>query len=154
MRQNATHSKKTLSNKQLRAIPQLVSSKSVSEAAELAGVGRQTIHRWMNDPAFKEEYERQRDEVARYARSGMRTLMYKALTIQAERLDSDDPKERAQASKAIMDYDTKTARTHENQKVIDRLNNLMFGPDKQPTDARTRSAQVYHDVASFERRLP
>ena len=154
MRQNATHSKKKLSNKQLRAIPQLVSSKSVSEAAELAGVGRQTIHRWMNDPAFKEEYERQRDEVARYARSGMRTLMYKALTIQAERLDSDDPKERAQASKAIMDYDTKTARTHENQKVIDRLNNLMFGPDNQPTDARTRSAQVDHDVASFERRLP
>ena len=154
MRQNATHSKKKLSNKQLRTIPQLVSSKSVSEAAELAGVGRQTIHRWMNDPAFKEEYERQRDEVARYARSGMRTLMYKALTIQAERLDSDDPKERAQASKAIMDYDTKTARTHENQKVIDRLNNLMFGPDNQPKDERARSAQVDHDVASFERRLP
>ena len=154
MRQNATHSKKKLSNKQLRAIPQLVSSKSVSGAAELAGVGRQTIHRWMNDPAFKEEYERQRDEVARYARSGMRTLMYKALTIQAERLDSDDPKERAQASKAIMDYDTKTARTHENQKVIDRLNNLMFGPENEPEDERARSAQVDHDVASFERRLP
>ena len=154
MRQNATHSKKKLSNKQLRAIPQLVSSKSVSEAAELAGVGRQTIHRWMNDPAFKEEYERQRDEMARYARSGMRALMYKALTVQAERLDSDDPKERARAAQDIMNYDTKTARTHENQKVIDRLHNLMFGPDNQPKDERARSAQVDHDVASFERRLP
>ena len=154
MEQNGTLSENELSEKQLIAIPHLVSSKSISEAAELAGVGRTTIYRWLNDDEFRAAYEEQRDAVALYARSGMRSLMLKALAIQAERLDSDDPKERAQASKAIMDYDTKTARTHENQKVIDRLNNLMFGPDNQPTDARTRSAQVDHDVVSFERRLP
>ena len=149
MRQNTTHSKKKLSEKQLRAIPQLVSSKSISEAAELAGVGRQTIHRWMNDPTFKEEYERQRDEVALYARSGLRALLFKALTVQAERLDSDDPKERARAAQAIMNYDTKSARTHENQKLIDRLSNLMFGPSNQPKDERARTNHLDQHVRNF-----
>ncbi len=149
MRQNATHSEKNLSDKQLQAIPHLVSSKSVSEAADLAGVGRQTIHRWLNDDTFRAAYEEQRDAVAQYARSGMRSLMLKALSIQAERLDSDDPRERARAAQAIMDYDRQTARTHENQKVIDRLHNLMFGPDNQPQNARERSDHVDQSVRDF-----
>ena len=149
MEQNGTLSENELSEKQLIAIPHLVSSKSISEAAELAGVGRTTIYRWLNDPTFRAAYEEQRDAVAKYARSGMRSLMLKALSIQAERLESDDPKERARAAQAIMDYDTKTARTHENQKVIDRLHNLMFGPENQPKDARSRSAHVDHHVRSF-----
>ena len=103
----------------------------------------------MNDPAFREEYERQRDEIAHYARSGMRALLFKALAVQAERLDSDDPRERARAAQAIMDYDRQTARTHENQKVIDRLHNLMFGPDNQPQNARERSAHVDQSVRDF-----
>ena len=135
MEQNGTLSENELSERQLIAIPHLVSSKSISEAAELAGVGRTTIHRWLNDDTFRAAYEEQRDAVAQYARSGMRSLMLKALSIQAQRLDSDDPKERARAAQAIMDYDRQTARTHENQKVIDRLHNLMFGPDNQPTNA-------------------
>ena len=154
MRQNATLSEKNLSDRQLRAIPHLISSKSVNEAAELAGVGRQTIHRWLNDDTFRAAYEEQRDTVAQYARSGMRSLMLKALSIQAERLESEDPKERARAAQAIMDYDTKSARTHENQKVIDRLHNLMFGPENQPKDARYRSAHLDQHVRSFEKRFP
>ena len=149
MVQNGTLSEKELSEKQLIAIPHLVSSKSISQAAEFAGVGRTTIYRWLNDDTFRAAYEEQRDAVAQYARSGMRSLMLKALSIQAERLESDDPKERARAAQAIMDYDTKTARTHENQKVIDRLHNLMFGPKNQPKDARSRSAHVDRHVRDF-----
>ena len=149
MEQNGTLSEDELSERQLIAIPHLISSKSISEAAELAGVGRTTIHRWLNDDTFRAAYEEQRDAVAQYARSGMRSLMLKALSIQAQRLDSDDPKERARAAQAIMDYDRQTARTHENQKVIDRLHNLMFGPDNQPTNASERSAHVDQHVRDF-----
>ena len=51
-----------------------------------------------------------------------------------------------------MDYDTKTARTHENQKVIDRLNNLMFGPENEPEDERKRTAHVDQHVRAFRDR--
>lgn len=149
MPQNAPLSEKTLSHKQLQAIPHLISSKSASEAAERAGVNRKTIYRWLNDDTFRAAFEEERDAVAQYARSGMRSLMLNALSVQAERLESDDPRERARAAQAIMDYDTKTARTHENQKVIDRLHNLMFGPDNQPQDARERSAHVDQHVRDF-----
>ena len=40
--------------------------------------------------------------------------MLKALSVQAERLDSDDPKERARAAKEIMEYDAKKAPKHES----------------------------------------
>ena len=141
--------KKKLSDRQVLALPHLTSSQSLNDAAQNAGVTPRTVQRWMNDPAFREEYERQRDEIARYARSGLRALLFKALSIQVERLDSDDPKERARAGQAIMDYDRQTARTHENQKVIDRLHNLMFGPDDQPTNASERSAHVDQHVHDF-----
>ena len=58
MQQNATLSEKELSEIQEIAIPHLVSSKSVSEAAKLVGVNRTTIYRWMDDPTFREEYDR------------------------------------------------------------------------------------------------
>ena len=154
MSSNVANSKKKLSDRQVLALPHLTSSQSLNDAAQNAGVTPRTVQRWMNDPAFRQEYERQRDEIARYARSGLRALLFKALSIQVERLDSDDPKERARAAQTIMDYEMKTTRTHENQKLIDRLHNLMFGSDNQPTDASTRTAQVDHDVRSFESRLP
>ena len=86
MPQNATLPEDELSEKQVLAIPHLVSAKSVSEADELGGVNRKTIYRWMDDPAFREEYDRQRDAITEFARDGMRALMLKALTIQAQRL--------------------------------------------------------------------
>ena len=81
MQQNATLSEKELSERQVIAIPHLVSSKTASETAELVGVNRKTIYRWLDDPAFRDEYDRQRDAVANFARSSMRALMLKALAI-------------------------------------------------------------------------
>ena len=133
------------------AIPHLVSSKTASETAELVGVNRKTIYRWMDDPAFRDEYDRQRDAVAKYARYSMRALLLKALSIQAERLDSDDPKERARAAKEIIDYDTKTATSHENQKLVNRLHNLVYGVQDKMQDERAINNQVNQYLGSQER---
>ena len=132
-------------------IPHLVSSKTASETAELVGVNRKTIYRWMDDPAFRDEYDRQRDAVAKYARYSMRALLLKALSIQAERLDSDDPKERARAAKEIIDYDTKTATSHENQKLVNRLHNLVYGVQDKMQDERAINDQVDQYLGSQER---
>ena len=150
MQQNATNSEKELSERQELAIPHLVSAKSASETAELIGVNRTTIYRWMDDPAFREEYDRQRDAVANFARSSMRALMLKAMSIQAERLDSDDPKERARAAKEIIDYDTKTATSHENQKLVNRLHRLIYNEEER-RDVPTVNAQVDQYLSSQER---
>ena len=151
MLQNASVSEENLSDKQLQAIPLLISSKSVSEAAELAGVHRTTINRWLRDQKFRAEYEEQRDATAFYARSGMRALMLKAVAIQAERLDSDDPRERARAAKEIIDYDTKTSTNHENQKLVYRLHNLIYSVENPLQDERMINAEVDDFITSQER---
>ncbi len=125
MQQDATNSEKDLSERQELTIPHLVSAKSVSETAHLTGVNRSTIYRWMDDPVFRAEYDRQRDAVANFARAGMRTLLLKALTVQAERFDSDDPRERARVAREIIDHDAKTAANRENQKLINHLRQLI-----------------------------
>ena len=132
------------------AIPHLVSSETASETAELVGVNRKTIYRWLDDPTFREECDRQRDAVANFARSSMRALMLKALSIQAERLDSDDPKERARAAKEIIDYDTKTATSHENQKLVNRLRRLIYNEEER-RDVPTVNAQVDQYLSSQKR---
>ena len=133
------------------AIPHLVSSKTASEAAELVGVNRKTIYRWLDDPAFRDEYDRQRDAVANFARSSMRALMLKALAIQAERLDSDDPKERARVAKEIIDYDSKTSTSHENQKLVNRLHRLIYNVEDDRQDEPAVNAQVDKYLSSQER---
>ena len=142
MQHHATNSENELSEKQVLAIPHLVSAKSVSETAELIGVNRTTIYRWMDDPTFREEYDRQRDAVAGFARAGMRTLMLKALSVQAERFDSDDPKERARAAKEIMDYDAKTAHKHESQKLLNRLHSLIYSTKNRVLDQPTINSEL------------
>ena len=151
MSQDVTNSEKELSERQVLAIPHLVSAKSVSETAELVGVNRRTVYRWMDDPAFREEYDRQRDAVAGFARSGMRALMLKALSVQAERFDSDDPRERTRAAKAIMDYDAKTAPKHESQKLLNRLHSVIYSTDNRVLDQPTINSELEQYLNSHDR---
>ena len=44
----------TLSTKQQAAIAALLSSPSITEAAEASGAGRRTLHRWLEDPGFRQ----------------------------------------------------------------------------------------------------
>ena len=77
--------------------------------------------------------------------------MLKALSIQAERLDSDDPKERARVAKEIIDYDVKTATSHENQKLLNRLHRLIYNVEDDRQDERTVNDQVDQYLSSQER---
>ena len=151
MSQDVTNSEKELSEKQVLAIPHLVSAKSFGETAELVGVNRTTIYRWMDDPTFREEYDRQRDAVASFARASMRSLMLKALSVQAERLDSDDPRERARAAKAIMDYDAKTAPKHESQKLLNRLHSVIYSTNNRVLDQPTINSELEQYLNSYGR---
>ena len=150
MPQDVTNSEKELSEKQVLAIPHLVSAKSASETADLVGVNRRTVYRWMDDPTFREEYDRQRDAIAEFARDGMRSLMLKALSVQAERFDSDDPKERARVAKEIIDYDSKTAANRENQKLLNRLDHLIYNEEVRRGE-RAVNARVDQYLTSQER---
>ena len=136
MSQDVPQNSITLSDSQVHALPFMTSSRTFSQAAEKAGISRRTIHRWMNDPAFREEYQRQRDEAGAIARAAIRGLMLDAVSVIAERLDSDDPKERVHAAKTILSFDTKTAAVDNNRKVVNSLNRIMAQIDEEVQDTR------------------
>ena len=66
---NGTNGTTTLSDRQLRALPYLVASPTLSEGARLAQVGQRTLYRWMNDDDFRAELEQLRNKAAEVASS-------------------------------------------------------------------------------------
>ena len=59
--------KPQLTDRQLKAIPFIVTSPTYTEGIRRARVNRTTFYKWMKKPVFKAELDRQRDEVAQEA---------------------------------------------------------------------------------------
>ena len=125
MERNVTENSSELTDRQLLALPYLTVSKSQSEAVENAGISRTTLHRWMNEPGFREAYERQRNQAYALATTEFKALLLKAAVVMAERMESDDPEERARASRDLMRYGSKVADSEANRQVVERLNRII-----------------------------
>lgn len=63
-----------LSDKQHKAIMELLQQPNVSRAAEAAGVGRSTLYGWMRDPVFAEAYREARREALQQATARLQAL--------------------------------------------------------------------------------
>ena len=125
MVQNVTEKPSGLTERQILALPYLTASKTHVEAAESAGISRNTLSRWLTEPAFRAAYEQQREEAAALASAEIRALMLKAAVVLAERLESDDPEERARASRDVMNFGLKVGDAEKNRKVVERLNHFL-----------------------------
>jgi hypothetical protein len=63
-----TEKKTNLTDRQLKAIPHIVSSPTYTEGYQKAEINKTTLYKWLKEPEFKHELDRQRDEVAAEAR--------------------------------------------------------------------------------------
>jgi len=77
-----------LSNRQLKALPLLISSKTVQEGCDKAGITPKTYYEWLKNPMFKEELTRQQNAISDKAISTLRESMEKALNVLVSLLDS------------------------------------------------------------------
>ena len=111
----------SLSTRQRDALPYLVASGSLSEAARLADVGRTTLYRWMNDPDFSKPTERLRKEASELAHSELRGLMLKAILVLAESLEDPNPGIRLRAARATLNVGLKGNDLKELQTRLDKL---------------------------------
>ena len=88
MGQSGTENKNSLSPKQAAAIPHVAASPSLTAGAKAAGVGRSTLNRWINEPQFRAELERARQDVAELAYSEIQALALKCVSRLSTLLDS------------------------------------------------------------------
>ena len=56
-----------LSRRQLKAIPFLVGSPTYTQGCEKAKINKTTLYKWLKNPEFKAELDRQRSEIVEAA---------------------------------------------------------------------------------------
>ena len=123
-----------LSDKQLRVLPYLVASPTVSEGARVSRVGLRTLYRWMNDADFRQELERRRSEAAELACVELKGLMFKAVHVLGQAMDDPSPHVRLRAAQTALSMGFRATELKEIERRLDILD------DALPLWARTQAA--------------
>ena len=80
-----------LSPRQQSALSVVAFSPSLNQAATNSGIGKTTLRRWMNDPAFRDEVIRTRREAAELASHEIRGMTLRAVSVINMAMDHPDP---------------------------------------------------------------
>jgi len=91
-----------LTTRQVSVLPELASACTVVEAARRSGVGRTTIHRWLQNPAFAAELAMWQQEVVERARLKLANHTMQAVDVLGELLGSEQDSVRRQAARDIL----------------------------------------------------
>jgi hypothetical protein len=91
-----------LTTRQVSVLPALASTRTITEAAQRSGVGRTTIHRWLQNPVFVAELAMWQQDVVERARLKLANHMVHAVDVLGELLDSENDSIRRQAARDIL----------------------------------------------------
>ena len=131
MAQNGSKTEKSsLTSRQNRALPVLASASSIAEAARLSDVGRRTLHRWLDDPDFRDELARLHKEAADLARGQLQGVMLQAVLALADSLQDSNPEIRLRAIRTALNYSVKIdyiERVHQELQTLEDSLNLSGG---------------------------
>ena len=92
----------SLTPRQAVALPHIAAESNLTRGAEAAQVGRRTLTRWMNDPAFRAELERIRQNISDLAFNVVEGLTLKSAIRLEQLLDDPDPRIRLRALKVAL----------------------------------------------------
>lgn len=92
-----------LSPAQRRAIAELLESGNVSKAADVAGVSRVTVHRWMKQPAFRDALRAAEQDALDALQRRMLKLGDGAADALQDGLDASDLRIRLRAADTVLD---------------------------------------------------
>ena len=125
VRQNETDDARALTDRQLAALPYLVSPSTLSEGARLANLGRATLYRWMEDDRFRQELERLRSHAAELALAELRGMMLKAAQVLAEAMEHPKPHVRVRASQVALALGIKVGELKDLRESIGRIDDAL-----------------------------
>ena len=89
-------------------LPGIALARSLAQAAKDTGVAERTLCRWLEDPSFRQELDRLRQESYDLARQQAQAAMPMCLSILADAaLESPDPALRVRAARYLLSYGVK-----------------------------------------------
>lgn len=116
-----TEPKRTLTIRQIRAIPFIVGGKTALEGVKKAKIGKTTYYGWMKQPEFKKEVNRQKNELIKQSLFDLKLSSKEAVKVLIELLKSDNETIRLKTALSILEY----AKVFmEQDEIIERLKNL------------------------------
>ncbi|MFC1739107.1 phBC6A51 family helix-turn-helix protein [Planctomycetota bacterium] len=111
-------SKAKLTARQLKAIPHIVSSPTYTKGCKKAKINKTTLYKWLKEPEFKAELDRQRDEIAAEAFGVLSQSLTQAVEALVGLLDNKDNRLKRLTAKDIIDL---IIRHKENEDLDERL---------------------------------
>ena len=96
--------KSNLTFRQQSALPIIAASPSIAQAAGAAGIGQNTLRRWLEEDDFRDELARLRQESASLARQELQGLMLRSVSVLAEAMDHPDVNVRLRAARYSMSF--------------------------------------------------
>jgi hypothetical protein len=121
MERFGTPNANALTPRQVSALPHLASAPSLTEGARNASIGRTTLNRWMDDPAFRAQLTQLRENTADLTHAATQGVIFKAVQVIAESLDSPNPFIRLRAVRIAISV---ALRTDEAREIIQRMDVL------------------------------
>ncbi len=108
-----------LTRKQTLALPIVAASSSLAAGAKAARIARSTLNRWLQDPDFRAELERARQDAAELAFSEVQALALKSVSTLSALLEDPDSRVRASAVRTSLNL---VRQIEADRKLQNRLN--------------------------------
>ena len=93
-----------LTDRQLKAIPHIISTPTYTKGCKKAKINKTTFYKWLKEPEFKAELDRQRDEVASEAFGVLSQSLTKAVETLVGLLDKKDDRLKRLTAKDVIDF--------------------------------------------------
>ena len=94
----------SLSRRQQSALPVIAATPTLSQAARSSGIGESTLYRWLEDPGFREELIRLRQEAADLAKRELQGVMLRSVTVISDALEDPEIAIRLRAARYGMSF--------------------------------------------------
>ncbi|MHC4112867.1 MAG: phBC6A51 family helix-turn-helix protein [Planctomycetota bacterium] len=113
-----TKGKSKLTERQLKAVPSIVSSPTYTEGCKKAKINKTTLYKWLTKPKFKAELNRQREQVASEAFGVLSQNLTRAVEALVHLLDVKDDRLKRLTAKDIIEHFLKYK---ENEELEERI---------------------------------
>jgi hypothetical protein len=116
-----TEEKIKLSRRQLKAIPFLIGSPTYTQGCEKAKINKTTLYKWLKNPEFRTELDRQRGEIVEAAFGMIAQNIEKAVSTLVGLLDTGDDRVKRLTANDIVNHFLKRRELVDLEERIERI---------------------------------
>ena len=111
----------TLTFRQQSALPAIAMASTIIQAARDSGIGKTTLHRWLQEPEFRQQLANYRQESADLARQQAQALLPRCLSVFAEVMEGPDPSLRLRAARYAVAFALQLAEVQDLKATLHQL---------------------------------